>query len=367
MRRVRTFGFHLATLDVTQHAHVHDEVIAQGIRSAGLADACAAGAFAPVTRFLARDQGPTGTFDAIGRRSLWVFEAIAHARHKFGARAIGDYIVSGARGPEDVLAVLLLARWADIIDKRTGECPLDVAPLLESIQSLEQAGDVLTKLYAEPAYRRHLAARGNRQQVVIGYSDTNKEGGIAASRWALQVAQIQLLDAANVADIRLAIFHSRGGTPPRGGGPTDHLVEAAPRWLDTGRASPYRAGRSGEPKLWPAAHRHAHAGADLRGGGLGDGPRRPSAHHTGGTRRDANHCEMQPRGLPAAGVRQCPFFRLFPRRDAARRDRAHAHRVAPRHASRAPWARARCAPSPGYSPGLRAATWFRAGSASAVA
>ena len=84
----------------------------------------------------------------MGRRSLWVFEAIAQARHKFGGRAIGEYIVSGARGPEDILAVLLLARWADITDKRSGECPLDVAPMLESIDSLETAGEVLRALHA---------------------------------------------------------------------------------------------------------------------------------------------------------------------------------------------------------------------------
>jgi phosphoenolpyruvate carboxylase len=164
----------------------------------------------------------------MGRRSLWVFEAIAQARHKFGGRAIGEYIVSGARGPQDVLAVLLLARWADITDKRTGESPLDVAPLLECIDSLENAGEVLGALYREPAYRRHLASRGNRQMVVIGYSDTNKEGGIAASRWALQVAQVKLLEAAREADINLLIFHGRGGTPARGGGRTENLVEAVP-------------------------------------------------------------------------------------------------------------------------------------------
>jgi len=229
MRRVRTFGFHLATLDVTQHACVHDDVLAQGL---GLPEWPT---FTPQERLhrlrdlLARDQGPTGTFDAIGRRSLWVFEDIARARHKYGGRAIGDYIVSGAQGPEDVLAVLLLARWADTTDKRTGECPLDVAPLLESIAALERAGNVLRGLNAEPAYRQHLATRDNRQQVVLGYSDTNKEGGIAASRWALQVAQTQLLDAARDAGVLLTIFHGRGGTPPRGGGRTEHLVEAAPR------------------------------------------------------------------------------------------------------------------------------------------
>jgi phosphoenolpyruvate carboxylase len=227
-RRVRTFGFHLATLDVTQHAHVHDDVIANGL---SLLEWPALGPEERLGRlrdFLARDQGPTGTLDAIGRRTLGVFQAISHARHKYGRRSIGDYIVCGAQGPADVLAVLLLARWADITDKRTGECPLDVAPLLESIGALEQAGDILRALHEEPAYRRHLAARGNRQQVVIGYSDTNKEGGIAASRWALQVAQIQLLEAARASGITLNVFHGRGGTPPRGGGRTEDLVEAAP-------------------------------------------------------------------------------------------------------------------------------------------
>jgi len=228
MRRVRTFGFHLATLDVIQHARVHDEVIAQGLDQKGWPALPPAERLRQLHDFLVRDQGPSASFDAMGRRSLWVFEAIAQARHKFGGRAIGEYIVSGARGPEDILAVLLLARWADITDKRTGECPLDVAPLLESIDSLETAGEVLRALHAELAYRRHLESRGNRQMVVIGYSDTNKQGGIAASRWALQVAQVQLLDTARAMGTNLLIFHGRGGTPARGGGRTEHLVESLP-------------------------------------------------------------------------------------------------------------------------------------------
>jgi len=228
LRRVRTFGFHLATLDVTQHTHIHDQVIAQGLGSADWPMLAPQERLCQLRDLLVRDQGPTSLFDAIGRRSLWVFEAIAQARHKFGGRAIGEYIVSGAQGPEDVLAVLLLARWADITDKRTGESPLDVAPLLESIDSLERAGDILRALCREPAYRRHLASRGNTQMVMIGYSDTNKEGGIAASRWALQVAQKQLLEAAREAGIRVLIFHGRGGTPARGGGRTENLVEAVP-------------------------------------------------------------------------------------------------------------------------------------------
>ena len=228
LRRVRTFGFHLATLDLIQHARVHNEVIAQGLGDTGWSQRPAPERLQRLRDLLERDQGPTSAFDAVGRRTLWVFEALVQARHKYGVPAIGEYIVSGAAGAEDVLAVLLLARWADITDKRSGESPLDVAPLLESIGSLETAGELLRALHAEPAYRRHLKSRSDHQRVVIGYSDTNKQGGIAASRWALQVAQTQLLEAAQDTGIRVSIFHGRGGTPPRGGGRTEHLVESVP-------------------------------------------------------------------------------------------------------------------------------------------
>ena len=228
IRRVRTFGFHLATLDVIQFAHVHDEVIAQGLGMPQWPTLPSAERLRQLRDLLARDQGPTAPLDAVGKRTLWVFDAIVHAQHRIGARAIGGYIVSGAEGPEDVLAVLLLARWADVIDKRSGECPLDVVPLLDSVGSMENAGKLLRSLNDEPAYRRHLAARGNRQWVVIGYSDSNKEAGIAASRWSLQVAQHRLLEASRDTGITITVFHGRGGTPARGGGRTEHLVEAAP-------------------------------------------------------------------------------------------------------------------------------------------
>ena len=137
------------------------------------------------------------------------------------------------------LAVLLLARWADITDKRSGECPLDVAPMLESIGSLETAGELLRALHREPAYRKHLEARADRQRVVIGYSDTNKQGGIAASRWALQVAQTQMLEAAHDTGFVVSVIHGRGGTPARGGGRAylpafEHRSAARHRESDSG-------------------------------------------------------------------------------------------------------------------------------------
>ncbi|MDE2305888.1 MAG: phosphoenolpyruvate carboxylase [Gammaproteobacteria bacterium] len=229
IRRIRTFGFHVASMDVLQRARAHDEVIAQGLGRPEWSTLAAEVRLAELRDLLARDQGPVAPLDATGRRCLSVFESIAQARHKFDSRAIGDYVVTGVRGPEDVLAVLLLARWADVIDRRSGECPLDVAPLIESHEALQNAGMILEALLREEAYARHLAARGNRQTVLIGYSDSNQQAGIAASRWALQVAQVQLLESARAARLLLTIGHNRGGTPARGGGRTEHLIEGAPR------------------------------------------------------------------------------------------------------------------------------------------
>ncbi len=228
IRRVRTFGFHLAALDVTQSAQIHAEVIAQGLGDPAWASQPAGERLEHLRDLLLRDQGQTTPLDAMGRRTLAVFKAIRFARHKFGRDSIGDYIVSGAQGTEDVLAVLLLARWADIVDKRSGECPLDIAPLFESVESLEQAGSIIRSLQLEPAYRSHLAARGNAQRVLIGYSDSNKLGGIAASRWALQESQSRLLEVARETGLNITVFHSRGGTPSRGGGRTENLVESTP-------------------------------------------------------------------------------------------------------------------------------------------
>lgn len=228
IRRVRTFGFHIATLDVTQAAHAHHAVISQGLALPEWTSLPATQRIERLRDLLARDQGPTVLLDGAGRRALWVFDTIAHARHKYGAQAIGAYIVSGVQGADDLLAVLLLARWAGITDKHSGECVLEVAPLLESVDALESAGELLHSVCAEPAYRRHLAACGNRQTVVVGYSDTNKQAGLAASRWAVQTAQHRLLQAARERHVTLTILHARGGTSARGGGTPEKLVQAAP-------------------------------------------------------------------------------------------------------------------------------------------
>src|SRR6185312_8131590 len=123
---------------------------------------------------LARDSGPTVELDALGKRNLAVFESIMQGRHRYGPEAVGYFIVSGTKGADDVLAALLLARWAAVYDKRTGEVALDIAPQFESVSALEHCGQIMQELLADPLYRRHLEAHGRQQCVLLGYSDSNK-------------------------------------------------------------------------------------------------------------------------------------------------------------------------------------------------
>lgn len=228
MRRVRTFGFHLATLDIRQHAAAHRSVIGQGIADPSWQSLSAEQRTERLRRALERDEGPSNALDATGKRALWVFEAIAHCRHKYGHEAIGPYVVSATQGVDDVLSVLLLARWADTAERRSGDVP-DVAPLFESAAALECCGDIMRQLFAEPVYRHHLLGRGNHQYVMMGYAASNKESGILCSRWLVRKAQEQLFAAADEAGINLTLFHGRGG------GRTEVLVRSGPEGARRGR------------------------------------------------------------------------------------------------------------------------------------
>ena len=233
--RARTFGFHLATLDVRQHASVHRDVVRQGLVRADWPGTKSSLRAKQLCESLTRDLGPVGTFDATGRRTLAVFEAMMQARFKYGEQAIGAYIVSGTEAPDDVLSALLLARWANITDRDTREVPLDVVPMLESVAALEKAGPLLRDLLAEPSYQRHLAARRGRQTVLIGFSESMKSIGLAAARHAVYQAQADLVKSAGDAGIELSLFYGRGGTASRGGGPLDRLVQSAPPGSTRGR------------------------------------------------------------------------------------------------------------------------------------
>jgi phosphoenolpyruvate carboxylase len=228
IRRVKTFGFHLATLDLRQQAEVHHRVIGQGLDDPHWMARSASERHDLLVSAIERDAGAKMELDALGKRTLGVFEAILQARHRYGPDAVGYYVVSGTQGADDVLAPLLIARWAEAYDRVSGEVAVDIAPMFESLDSLEHCGGVMRTLLGDPLYRRHLDARGRTQCALIGYSDPNKEGGIFAARFAAYRAQADLSTALAAADERHVIFHARGGSIARGGGRIDSLVRTAP-------------------------------------------------------------------------------------------------------------------------------------------
>jgi phosphoenolpyruvate carboxylase len=228
LRRVATFAFHLAALDVRQHASILHEVIARGFDDPTWLGRARHERRQLLAEALEKDSGPRTELDAQGKRMLAVIEAMSQARHRYGPSAVGCFIVSGTTGADDVLAALVLARWASVYDKRTGEVALDIAPQFESLEALERCGEIMQELLADPLYRRHLEAHGRRQCVALGYSDSNKEGGICASRCANHQAQRALSQLLTAAGERHVIFHARGGSIARGGGRIDAPVKAAP-------------------------------------------------------------------------------------------------------------------------------------------
>jgi phosphoenolpyruvate carboxylase len=232
--RLRTFGFHLARLDVRQDARAHDDVLAVLLDDA---DWPRRDADTRTQRLRPYASGETrfADSDAVEATALRdVFATLADARKHYGSDATGPYVISMARSAADVLAVLALARLGGLVDA-DGSVPLDVAPLFETIDDLKHAAATLRALLADPVYRAHLAARGGHQIVMLGYSDSGKDGGIVASRWALQRAQVELLEVAKEARIGLTFFHGRGGSASRGGSRITPALMASPRGAVAGR------------------------------------------------------------------------------------------------------------------------------------
>jgi len=244
LRRVRTFGFHLATLDVRQNAEVHREIIGRALQDAEWPRRSPEERRQRLSDALERDESPLADLDAGAKRALWVFEAMQYCSHRYGRAAIGSYVVSMAQDVDDVLSVLLLAQWAGLADGPDDAIPIDVAPLFESVGTLEHAGDIIRRLLDDPVYRAHLRTRGNRQVVMIGYSDSNKSVGIASSRWLLRGAQAAMLEACDAAGVELLVFHGRGGSISVGGGRTDALVRGLPRGSMRGRLRVTEQGES---------------------------------------------------------------------------------------------------------------------------
>ena len=228
IRRIRSFGFHLVTLDIRQHASVHREVIGHGLNDQQWMQRTPAERTQRLCDAIARDEGITNALDPNGKRAIWVFETLAHCRHRNGADAVGPFVVSGARGADDMLSVLLLARWADTVDRRTGDVAVDVAPLFETVAELDSCGEVMTTLFSSKVYQRHLIGRRNHQFVMLGYSASNKDSGVMSSQWQLRRAQEELVKVSQQYKVDLTIFHGRGSTSIRNAGMVETLTRSVP-------------------------------------------------------------------------------------------------------------------------------------------
>lgn len=231
LRRVRTFGLHLARLDLRQDSRVHARVLAELLADPDWAGHDAAQRLQRLRPLALGRKRPRRAEGEEAQRVLAVFATLAQLRARFGAAAFGAYIISMTRDAADVLAVLALAEAAT----RGSARALDVAPLLETVDDLRAGPGILRTLFADPVYRAHLKQRGDAQMVMLGYSDSSKDGGLLASRWALQRAQVEILEVAAGAGITITFFHGRGGSVSRGGGRTERAVIAAPRNSVQGR------------------------------------------------------------------------------------------------------------------------------------
>ena len=235
-RAIAAFGLGMASLDVREEAGAHHRALGQLLDRAGESPTPYAELSRQArTELLAaeltsrRPLAPTPPpLDAEGARTFATFEAIRAAQATYGDGAIPTYVISMCRGVDDVLAVAILAREAGLLDLDAGRAQLDIVPLLETIEELSHADELLGALLDQPSYRRIVALRGDRQEVMLGYSDSNKEAGIAASQWQVHRAQQRLRDAAGARGVRLRLFHGRGGTVARGGGPTHDAILAQP-------------------------------------------------------------------------------------------------------------------------------------------
>ncbi|MBI5155317.1 phosphoenolpyruvate carboxylase [Candidatus Poribacteria bacterium] len=240
-RMVSVFGFHLASLDIRQNSDFHDRAMDQLLEAAGFPDSTfskwpEARRFAFLAAELQSPRPLTPRKAELGTEAgaiLDCYNTLSGHVDRFGTEGLGSLIVSMTRNVSDLLVVYVFAREVGLLMAGEGglHCPLPVVPLFETLDDLKRAPDILDAFLSHPITRRSLAAQDQSrpvQQIMIGYSDSNKDGGIFASQWTLYRAQKALSECARLHGVRPRFFHGRGGTPSRGAGPTHRFLEALP-------------------------------------------------------------------------------------------------------------------------------------------
>ena len=229
IRTVAAFGLTHATMDVREHSDAHHHLLAQALGDGAYANRSHDERFEILTTVLQKGTSLNiKSLDENAQKTFDTFAAIADLIDTFGTQAIETYIVSMTKGADDLVAAAVIAQQAGLVDIKAKKATIGFAPLLETVAELRASGEILEKLLSNPTYRAVVALRGDLQEVMLGYSDSNKDAGIATSQWEIHRAQRKLRDVAMKYGVTLRLFHGRGGSVGRGGGPTYEALIALP-------------------------------------------------------------------------------------------------------------------------------------------
>ena len=236
IRATQVFGFHLASMDIRQHARVHRSAMDDLLESLGHCENYAeleeADRIEALTKFAQDDSDHSVAADdrkVSTSKLLELFATVKNAHLAIGESSITTYIISMTEGVSNLLEILVFAKDAGLMGK------IDIVPLFETVDDLMAAPEIMKSLFANPVYAEHLKMRGDQQQIMIGYSDSNKDGGFMRANWMLFTAQRNMALACAESNTRMTLFHGRGGSLGRGGGPTNRAILAQPTESVRGR------------------------------------------------------------------------------------------------------------------------------------
>jgi phosphoenolpyruvate carboxylase len=234
---VHVFGFHLSGLDMRQNSDVHEEVVAELLAWAGVHPDYGSLSEDERVNILADELGTRRPLvgdreqlSELARKELAIITAAARAVAIYGPPAVPNYIISMCRSVSDLLEAGILLKECGLLDASGSEpyCPVGIVPLFETIDDLHRGASILEAALDLPVYQSIVRSRGDSQEIMLGYSDSNKDGGYLAANWALYRAELDLVESARKTGIRLRLFHGRGGTVGRGGGPSYEAILAQP-------------------------------------------------------------------------------------------------------------------------------------------
>jgi phosphoenolpyruvate carboxylase len=234
-RAVDVFGYHLASVDLRQNSDVHERVIAELLKAASVSSEYRRLGEAERCQTLTAEiesarplSSPHLAYSQETQSELAILRAAAEVREHYGADSVSRYVISKTDDVSDILETATLLKDVGLLHPEQRRLLVDIVPLFETIHDLQRCGEVMDALFSMPAYRRLLDSRGNVQEVMLGYSDSNKDGGYLTSTWELYRAELALIEVFRRHGVGLRLFHGRGGSVGRGGGPSYEAILAQP-------------------------------------------------------------------------------------------------------------------------------------------